>query len=469
MLFHSLEFMIFLPLVVALFFAVPHKWRWLLLLVASYVFYGSWRWKHLLLILMSTGVDYVAALNIYQTDNSLRKKLFLYLSLGVNLGILFLFKYANFFIEEASGLLAWMGVDYMVPSVHLLLPVGISFYTFQTMSYTLDVYFGRISPEKHLGRFALFVAFFPQLVAGPIERAGSILPQLRKEAQFSYVRITSGLKRMAWGFFKKLVIADRLATFVDPVFDDPSGASGLAIVMATLLFAFQIYCDFSAYSDIAIGIARILGIDLMENFRQPYFARSVGEFWQRWHISLSTWFKDYVYIPLGGNRVVKWRWYYNLMVVFLVSGLWHGANWTFVVWGALHGIFLIGERVLRKDLSGLKNLTGLVPTFLLVCFAWLFFRANSIEDVGVMLTHIADFQSGWASLEVFAFNLPGLALSFVLIAFLSLADLWEETGKREAIWAKWPRVLQWAVYIIGVWLILNLGIFGEREFIYFQF
>ncbi|MCE7945771.1 MAG: MBOAT family protein, partial [Chlorobi bacterium CHB1] len=311
MLFHSLEFIIFFPVVVAIYFLAPLRFRQFFLLLASYYFYMCWKAEYAVLILLSTGIDYVAALHMHKTSGR-----------------------GNIFYE--------------FPLFDILLPVGISFYTFQTLSYTIDVYRSEKTPERNFIKFALYVTFFPQLVAGPIERSTRLLPQFDHEHKFDANRVVSGLRLMLWGFFKKLVIADRLALYVNEVYNNPADYTGLPVIIATYFFAFQIYCDFSAYSDIAIGAARVLGFDLMKNFRQPYLAQSIGEFWKRWHISLSTWFRDYLYIPLGGNRVSRLRWYVNLMAVFLISGLWHGANWTFVVWGALHGSYFVLSLLTQK-------------------------------------------------------------------------------------------------------------------------
>jgi len=350
MLFNSLEFLFFFPTVVLLYFLTPYKYRWIILLIASYIFYMAWRAEYALLLVISTLIDYFCSLMMgrYPEEEKQKRKPFLYLSLISNLGILFTFKYFNFFSASFTSLLKSLGYDYAAPAFSLLLPMGISFYTFQTMSYTIDVYHSRLKPEKHLGVFALFVTFFPQLVAGPIERAGNLLEQLKVDHKFSYANVIAGLQLMAWGFFKKIVIADNLAIMVNNVYNNPTQYTGVSLILATVFFAFQIYCDFSAYSDIAIGSAQVMGFTLMQNFNRPYFSKTIGEFWNRWHISLFTWFRDYLYIPLGGNRVVKWRWYYNLFITFLVSGFWHGANWTFIVWGALHGFYLVFANITAK-------------------------------------------------------------------------------------------------------------------------
>lgn len=331
MLFNSLEFIIFFPIVVALYFALNPKYRWILLLIASYYFYMCWNYKYIILIAASTIIDYIAGICIYHTRKKYLKTLFLLTSLMTNLGLLFFFKYFNFFGDSFNYVFEKFNIFYRVPAYHFLLPVGISFYTFQTLSYTIDIYKEGHKPEYHFGKFALFVSFFPQLVAGPIERSTNLLPQFHKNFTFDYNRIKSGIVQMCWGFFKKVVIADRLAEYVNAVYNNASDYQGLPLIIATVFFAFQIYCDFSGYSDIAIGSAKILGYDLMQNFRRPYLAVNIQDFWRRWHISLSTWFRDYVYIPLGGSRVKKLRWHFNLFITFLISGLWHGAEWTFII------------------------------------------------------------------------------------------------------------------------------------------
>ena len=395
MFFNSLEFLIFFPIVVGFYFLVPHRYRWPWLLAASYYFYAAWNPKYLILILASTGIDYIAALKMEQAEAKPKRRLFLILSLCSNLGMLFAFKYFNFFNDSLRAAFEAFNVFYDVPAFDVLLPVGISFYTFQTLSYTIDVYRGARKAERHLGLFALYVAFFPQLVAGPIERSTRLLPQFYNTYRFDYDRVVDGLRLMLWGFFKKMVIADHIAKYVDAVYADPTGYTGVPVWLATYFFAFQIYCDFSGYSDIAIGGAKVMGYDLMDNFRRPYFSKSIGEFWRRWHISLSTWFRDYLYIPLGGNRVKRGRWFYNLFIVFLISGLWHGANWTFVVWGALHGLYLIfgivtgptRERLWAKlgASATVRKWVAVFFTFHLAVLAWVFFRANNITDAAMLL------------------------------------------------------------------------------------
>ncbi|MFC1608484.1 MBOAT family O-acyltransferase [Candidatus Latescibacterota bacterium] len=337
MLFNSIHYFFFFPVIVAVFYSIPHRFRWMLLLAASYYFYMCWKPEYLVLILIATAVNYLAGLMMGAAASVKARKLYLVLSLSTSLGILFCFKYFNFFNESFRALFTRLNLLYDVQAFEVLLPVGISFFTFQALSYSIDVYRGDREPEKHPGIFALYVAFFPQLVAGPIERSTRLMPQFFKKVPFGCDRVTDGLKKILVGLFKKVVIADRLALYVDAVYNNQAQHSGSTLLLATIFFSFQIYCDFSGYSDIAIGSARVLGYELMENFKRPYLSRSVGEFWKRWHISLSTWFRDYLYIPLGGSRVAYWRRYTNIFIVFLISGLWHGANWTFVVWGALHG------------------------------------------------------------------------------------------------------------------------------------
>ena len=492
MLFNSTEFFIFFPVVVTLYFLTPFNRRWLILLLASYYFYASWKPAYTLILVISTLIDYICgrAMGRYPDEEKARRKPILYISLLTNLGILGLFKYYNFFNDSAHDLASSLNMAYAMPAFELLLPMGISFYTFQTMSYSIDVYHGRIKPERHLGIFALFVTFFPQLVAGPIERAGNLIGQLKIKHEFSYDQVVAGLRRMGWGFFKKIMIADNLALMVNQVYNNPTDYEGITLILATVFFAFQIYCDFSGYSDIAIGSAQVMGFRLMENFRRPYFSKSISEFWSRWHISLSSWFRDYLYIPLGGNRVVKWRWYYNLFITFLVSGLWHGANWTFVVWGALHGFYLVFAIVTAKQRNALAETFGLTrnPTlykwvqvlsvFVLVCFSWIFFRANNIGDAvyiirssfaglgnvsqlfsAVDLNHILFMDQGF---KVFA-------VSVVSILIMETVHLIQRHGSVSQLIGSRPAWIRWGVYYMAIIAVLLFGQFGHQEFIYFQF
>jgi len=488
MLFNSLQFLIFFPIVVTIFFLLPQKRRWILLLIASYYFYMCWKVEYIVLIIISTLIDYFVAQQMNKLKEKAKKKKWLYLSLMSNLGILFGFKYFNFINENVQTFFDHFNVFYNVPAFEVLLPVGISFYTFQTLSYTIDVYNGKTKAQKHLGVFAVFVSFFPQLVAGPIERSNRLLPQFFIKHSFSYERARYGLQQMMWGFFKKVVIADRLAIVVDGVYNNLDNYSGFPLIVATIFFTFQIYCDFSGYSDIAIGSARVMGFELMENFKRPYFSKSISEFWKRWHISLSSWFRDYLYIPLGGNKVVKWRWYYNLFITFLVSGFWHGANWTFIVWGALHGTYLISAIILTKpkelilNFLKLRNTTihklyQVTFTFLLAVFAWIFFRANNITDAMYVITHLFTDIGDYTNFAAMKLKLRGLGvgmndllISFGLIIFMELFNLYERGGD---VWLKLkskPKWLRWSVYYIIIFGILFLAPYSKvSNFIYFQF
>lgn len=498
MIFNSFHFLLFFPIVAFIYYVIPQKRRWALLLVASYYFYMSWNPAYIVLIITSTLIDYFAALKMDGIAEKKKRRIYLVLSLFTNLGLLFVFKYFNFFSLSANLILDQVNIFYHFPKLKFLLPVGISFYTFQTLSYTIDVYNDKIKPEKHLGIFAVYVSFFPQLVAGPIERAKNLLPQFREQYVFSYEQIRSGLLLMAWGFFKKIVIADRIAAFVDPVYADPAQYNGIESLVATYFFAFQIYCDFSGYSDIAIGAALVMGFKLMQNFRRPYFAQNIQEFWGRWHISLSTWFRDYVYIPIGGNRVAKWRWLVNLMIVFLVSGLWHGAYFNFIIWGFLHGFYLvfailtkpIKEAVLKS--TGLINFPKLIKyanvfiTFHLVLFAWIFFRADYISHAKIIIKNILTIN--WENLSQFfqhlvlslgelkildasAVTLFETRIGLYAILGMEILHLLQEKNlKLENRLFQKPKWIRWTGYIAFALLLLLFGKFTNNvQFIYFQF
>ena len=355
MLFNSFQYPVFFTIVFIIYWNLEHKFRWPMLLIASYYFYMSWNAKYVALILFTTAVSYAAALLIERAESVRFKKAVLSVSALLCLGVLFVFKYFNFFFETLNAVFARFAIPLHVSTLNLLLPVGISFYTFQTLSYVIDVYRGNCRAERHFGIYATFVSFFPQLVAGPVERASNLLPQIKESRTFDYDQAVYGLKLMAWGYFKKLAIADVVAIYVDKAYENLASCTGFDLAAAVFFFTLQIYCDFSGYSDIAIGTAKLMGIDLMKNFDSPYFSCSVREFWRRWHISLSTWFRDYVYIPLGGSRCSKLRNYVNLLLTFLVSGLWHGANWTFVFWGGLHGVAQILENVAKSAQGGVKQ------------------------------------------------------------------------------------------------------------------
>lgn len=405
MLFNSFQFLVFFPVVTTLYFLLPHRFRWGLLLAASCYFYMAFIPQFILILFITITVDYFAGIGLESTQGN-KKKWILLASILANVGMLGFFKYFNFANENIAAFANFIGWNYPIENLSIILPIGLSFHTFQSLSYTIEVYRGHQKAERHYGYLALYVLFYPQLVAGPIERPQNILHQLHEEHRLEYQRVADGLKWMAWGMFKKVVIADRMALFVNPIYDSPTSHEGPALVFATLAFAIQIYCDFSGYSDIALGSAQVMGIKLMKNFQHPYFARSISEFWRRWHISLSTWFRDYVYIPLGGNRSGARRTAINLFITFLLSGLWHGASWTFVIWGALHGIYIILNHWIEprwtrfrdsgfaKRFPSLHNGLSLLSTFGLVCFAWIFFRASTLPDAFYIVTHLF---SGWTT------------------------------------------------------------------------
>lgn len=498
MLFNSTKFLLFFPVVVLVFFIFPKRWRYLWLLVTSYYFYMSWNVKYIVLILFSTiitylcglGIEWVKQKNWEEAVKRKRKKLLVILCLILNLAVLFFFKYFHFFIDSVNIVLAPVGIQIQDTFHDFLLPVGISFYTFQALGYTIDVYRGEIYAEKNFFRYALFVSFFPQLVAGPIERSKNLLKQLSSSAGFQMERARDGFLLMLWGYFLKVVLADRIAIFVDCVYGAPETYGGLFLVIATLLFAFQIYCDFAGYSVIAMGAAEILGIDLVENFNAPYLARSVSEFWRRWHISLSTWFRDYLYIPLGGNQKGTLRKYLNLMIVFLTSGLWHGANWTYVIWGGLNGVFQVFGDATRGLRSRVNTVLHMKPdslshkimqvilTFLLVDFAWIFFRASSLHELLIVLQSMFTVYNPWILFDGSLYNC-GLAqrefsLMMVCIGVLLAADVMRYRGisiRKVIVRQEWW--FRWLVIAAAVLFILLVGIWGteynEAGFIYFQF
>lgn len=481
MLFNSIHFLIFFPIVVVLYFSIPHRFRWILLLISSYYFYMSWKAEYILLIMFSTLVDYYLGLRIHYSETQRTKKLFLILSIILNIGLLFAFKYFNFFSDSIREILQIFSIQLNPITLKVLLPIGISFYTFQSLSYTIDIYREKIKPTRHLGIFALYISFFPQLVAGPIERAGNLLPQFFKKYNFNYKRVTDGLKLMLWGFFKKVVIADRLAIIVNTIYASPTEYTGLPLIISTIFFAFQIYCDFSGYSDIAIGSSQIMGISLMDNFKRPYFSSSVSEFWKRWHISLSSWFKDYLYIPLGGNRVSISRHYLNIFVVFLISGLWHGANWTFAVWGALHGLYILFEKITRTLKDKLLILTRLilfpwfvrfleiVSTFTLVTIGWIFFRANNLQDAFYILTHLFKGISFSSKGIIKGVDWLDLSIALGVILFMEFIHLIQEHRSIRQFLDSKPLVIRWSIYLVIMLLILLFGVFNGTKFIYFQF
>jgi len=477
-LFNSLAYAVFLPVVFILYWVLPHKARWPLLLAASYYFYMSWNAAYVVLIAATTLVSYGCALLLEKTDDVRKKKRYVGTALFLSLGILFVFKYYNF----TASLLEGIHEAIRIPRLDVLLPVGISFYTFQTLSYVIDVYRGRTRAERNLGVYATFVSFFPQLVAGPIERSSNLLPQITSEKRFDYASATYGIRLILWGLYKKMVIADNLAVFVDRVFENVQHYQGYSFVLAAFFFSIQIYCDFSGYSDIARGSAKLLGIDLMENFRSPYFSSSIREFWSRWHISLSTWFRDYVYIPLGGNRKGRFRTILNNLITFLVSGLWHGANVTYLVWGGIHGAGQVAENLTGLDRKGrkksrLRRIIGIPVVFVFVTLAWVFFRAKSLPDAVYVLTHLftdleilhpgAYFYNGmnmiFLNWELFFRNLALYILPLAVYDGCSLkTDVPAWIGQRGPL-------VRYGYIVLLVAVILVYGYVGQSTFVYFQF
>ncbi len=481
MLFNSFQFLVFFPLVTIIYFLLPHKFRWFHLLVASCIFYMAFIPVYILILFFTIIIDYIAGIYIEQSQGR-RRKLFLVMSIIANVGVLAVFKYYNFFIDNINELFHLTHfTQSSLPLLKILLPIGLSFHTFQAMSYTIEVYRGNQKAERHFGIYSLYVMFYPQLVAGPIERPQNLLHQFRENHAFNYDRVISGLRLMLWGFFKKIVIADKFALLVDKVYNDPHHYNGLNLTLATFFFAYQIYCDFSGYSDVAIGAARIMGFSLMKNFKHPYQSKSVSEFWTRWHISLSTWFRDYLYIPLGGNRVKVPRMYFNLMVVFLISGFWHGANLTFIIWGALHGFYLVFSLMtknVRQSLfkylpSKATTVLSVMLTFLFVCFAWIFFRANNVHDALYISTH---FFKGLTNINSYRnFGQFGdrkfdLLPWFALIILLETVNYIRENYNVAELFNRLSVYVRWGMYY-GTLIIIVYYAYttSPRQFIYFQF
>jgi alginate O-acetyltransferase complex protein AlgI len=458
MIFNSLQFILFFLAFFLILFAISAKLRKGWLLIASCYFYMVFKPVYLLILIAVILIDFAAGIQIENSKTN--KKRWLILSLVSNIGILVFYKYFNFLNQNISDLLGYMHVQNPIPALDIILPIGLSFHTFQAMSYTIEVYRGKQKAEKNLLNYSLYVLYFPQLVAGPIERPQRLLPQLREPIYFSYENIIYGLLRIAGGFFKKVVIADRLALFVDPVYDHLGSSNGLSVLLATIFFAFEIYCDFSGYTDIAIGISRMMGINLVENFKNPYLSSSIREFWSRWHISLSSWFRDYVYIPLGGNKTNQARWVMNILIVFFLSGLWHGASWSFVIWGLLHGTMLIIERFFQGKLK-LPHVLNVIIVFICVCFAWIFFRAKEVKD-GFTAIKLLGKTSVHDQLPA-AFNTTELIFVLVLIVGLVLTETF----------IKRSSIRKYSVAIsLTLLLFLVSYLFGEfnfKQFIYFQF
>nr|WP_321234168.1 MBOAT family O-acyltransferase [uncultured Psychroserpens sp.] len=486
MIFNSIDFAIFLPIVFILYWFVVNrslKLQNALVVVASYVFYGWWDWRFLSLILFSTLVDYSVGIALSKQEDQAKRKALLWTSILVNLGFLGFFKYYNFFLDNFISAFSFFGLEIQANSLHIILPVGISFYTFQTLSYTIDVYKRKLEPTKDFIAFSAFVSFFPQLVAGPIERAKHLLPQFYKKRTFEYDKAVDGMRQILWGLFKKMVIADNCAEYANIIFNNSTEYSGSTLILGAIFFAFQIYGDFSGYSDIAIGTSRLFGFDLMQNFNFPYFSRDIAEFWRRWHISLSTWFRDYLYIPLGGSRGGKWMQIRNTFIIFIVSGFWHGANWTFIVWGALNAIYFLPLLLTKNNRNNLnivakgkmfpsiKEFLMILLTFSLTVFAWIFFRAENI-------THAFDYINAIASSSIF--EIPNFSnssrvkfesLITILLLFVFIVVEWLGRNEQHGIAFlrhKKSKGLRWSIYSV---IVLAITIFSgsSQEFIYFQF
>lgn len=478
MIFNSFEFALFLPLVFAAYWLLRNHIRWqnLLIIVASYVFYGWWDWRFLILIAFTSAWSYVVGLLELRRWAAKPSKVLLTISLIVNLGILGYFKYYNFFVDQAVVILNAVGFEPNISSLKIILPVGISFYTFQALSYTIDVYRRQIRPTRDLFAFFAFISFFPQLVAGPIERATNLLPQFLVKREFDYPRAVVGCRQMLWGFFKKMVIADNCAVVANQYLNNGNVDNGLAILCGVFLFTFQIYGDFSGYSDIAIGCSRLFGINLMRNFAFPYFARDIAEFWRRWHISLTTWFRDYLYIPLGGSRCSKWKQLRNTFVIFLVSGFWHGANWTFIFWGAFHAVLFLPLLLAEKNRKYLDSVAAnrpypslgelgvMLKTFALAMTGWLLFRASSMGEAGSWVKEIVDFP-GYKIMEDFPHEGKVVFPMLGIMIFVEWINRKEQFGL-----ARQSRYLglRWLLYFFIVVLIFFYAP-GSQTFIYFQF
>lgn len=486
MLFNSLNFALFLPIVFILYWFATKgnlKLQNILLLFSSYFFYASWDYRFLFLLIFSTLLDYYTALKINDAKTKKNKKGWFLLSICVNIGFLAFFKYYNFFISSFSDSLSLLGIKANFWALQVILPVGISFYTFHGLSYVIDIYNNKIKPERNFIDYSVFVSFFPLLVAGPIERATHLLPQIKKERVFNYSRAADGLRQILWGLFKKMLIADNCAEFANKIFNNADSYNGNVLILGAVFFAFQIYCDFSGYSDIALGTVRLFGIELFRNFAFPYFSRNIAEFWRRWHISLSSWFRDYLYIPLGGSRGSLWKKVRNIFLIFLVSGFWHGANWTFIIWGLLNALFIMPSVLLNtnrnnleivakgKYLPSLKEFLSIILTFGLTVLAWIFFRAAT---VGEALKYISKIFS----LSTISLNLRGAfigsSISIYLIGSLLLFFFIIEWIGREQKYAieniglRWPKLIRWTMYYAMLFTIFYFQ-GKEKQFIYFQF
>jgi alginate O-acetyltransferase complex protein AlgI len=481
MLFNSIDFAIFLPILFILYWFVTNKNLKLqnfLIVIASYTFYGWWDWRFLSLIIFSTLVDYAIGKLLSKEERIIKRKILLWSSIAVNLGFLGFFKYYNFFLDNFISAFSFFGTPINAQGLNIILPVGISFYTFQTLSYTIDVYKKKLQPTKDVVAFAAFVSFFPQLVAGPIERATNLLPQFYKKREFDYAKAVDGLRQMLWGLFKKIVIADNCAQYANEIFNNSADYGGSTLVLGAIFFTFQIYGDFSGYSDIAIGTSRLFGFNLMQNFAFPYFSRDIAEFWRRWHISLSTWFRDYLYIPLGGSRGGTWMKVRNTFIIFIVSGFWHGANWTYVIWGVLNAIYFLPLMLTKnnrnnldivangKYLPSFKEFSSILLTFGLTVFAWIFFRADSIEHAMKYIFDIFKHPGSFLLLSVYMKYTTIIVLIGVFIVFEWLGK--ENQYATQQVTLKWKWPFKYSFYFAIIIVIFWFG-GEEQEFIYFQF
>ncbi|WP_267405620.1 MULTISPECIES: MBOAT family O-acyltransferase [unclassified Chryseobacterium] len=477
MLFNSIAFLIFLPIVFILYWFVfnkNYKFQNMLLLAASFYFYGCWDWRFLFLLMFSIGLDYFSGIKIENSKTKREATIWLVISIGINLGFLGFFKYYNFFIENFAELLKAFGFGVNMWILKVILPVGISFYTFHGLSYVIDVYKKRIPAERNYVDYAVFVSYFPLLVAGPIERATHLLPQIQVKRSFDYQKAKDGMAQILWGFFKKMVIADNCAPIVNEIFNNYQTESASNLALGAVLFAFQIYGDFSGYSDIALGTSRLFGIELLKNFSYPYFSRDIAEFWRRWHISLSSWFRDYLYIPLGGSKGGLWMKIRNTFIIFLVSGFWHGANWTFIIWGGLNAVFflplLLAEKnrhnlevvAMGKIIPSFREVFSILLTFTLTCFAWIFFRAESVS-------HAIGYIKGIFSQSLFSFPTEFRPVLFGLVIFMLGMEWMNRTHDYGLKIQEKKPFVQAVIYIIVAYLVLNFANFGSNEFIYFQF
>lgn len=494
MLFNSVEFLLFFPVVVAVYFLLPFRFRWGFILAASYFFYMAWNKNFIFLILLSTLIDYLAGLQMEKYDTKKERRPYLLLSIFSNLGILCAFKYYNFFNDSFRDLFELLDLPYLIPALSLILPVGISFYTFQTLGYSLDVYNGKIKAERHFGYFALYVAYFPQLVAGPIERSSNLIPQFKIDHRFEYQRVTDGLKLMTWGMFKKVVVADQIAPMVNYVYANPENFGGFSILISCFLFAYQVYCDFSGYSDIAIGAALVMGVKLMENFRRPFFAQSLSELWSRWHISLTSWFRDYLFIPLVRNKKIRLPWQFNIMTVYVLSGLWHGANWTFFFWGFFTAVIIVVSRMMPKTKAALHRLSGLhrwpktdkvvqiAITFFLFSILAILFRSGSIhkslelcvqlndnwgEDLRRIITNEGNSRS---EILYLGYGVYEFLTTIGALVFMEVVHYHQEKyGSIRQLWGQKPVTLRWAGYLTLTLTIILFSFDREVPFYYFQF